>query len=135
MRNSTFPCPVKMEYGWNITILDLKMMVQSGLEKIFLKFLHAGDYFLLLHKSDQNHKFSNKNDMVSAWRNFKNIFSRPLFTIIFRPKMIKFHPYSILTGEGKVDYLIYCMLSDQTSIFQCILRAYLGIYDQSFLLA
>ena len=26
------------------------------------------------------------------------IFSRPLFTIIFRPKILKFHPYSILTG-------------------------------------
>ena len=24
--------------------------------------------------------------MVSAWRNFKDIFSRPLFTIIFRPE-------------------------------------------------
>ena len=24
--------------------------------------------------------------------------------------MIKFHPYSILTGEGKVDFLIYGML-------------------------
>jgi hypothetical protein len=41
---------------------------------------------------------------------FKNIFSRPLFTIIFRPKMIKFHPYSILTRKGKVYFLIYCML-------------------------
>ena len=48
--------------------------------------------------------------MVSAWRNFKNIFSRPLLTIIFRPKMIKFYPYSILTGEGRVDFFIYCML-------------------------
>ena len=36
------------------------MMVKSGLEKIFLKFLHAGDYFPLLHKSAQNHKFGNK---------------------------------------------------------------------------
>jgi hypothetical protein len=41
---------------------------------------------------------------------FQKYFSRLLFTIIFRPKMIKFHPYSILTGEGKVDFLIYCML-------------------------
>ena len=49
--------------------------------------------------------------MSSAWRNFKNIFSRPLFTIIFRPIMIKFHSYSILTVEGKDDFLIYCMLS------------------------
>ena len=38
------------------------MMAKSGLEKIFLKFLHAGDYFPLLHKSAQNHKFSNKNN-------------------------------------------------------------------------
>ena len=26
--------------------------------------------------------------MASAWRNFKNIFSRPLFTIIVRPKIV-----------------------------------------------
>ena len=32
-------------------------MVKRGLEKIFLKFLHAGDYFSLLHNSVQNHKF------------------------------------------------------------------------------
>ena len=47
-------------------------MVKSGLEKIFLKFLHEGDYFPLLHKSAQNHKFSNKN--LPAWRDFKIIF-------------------------------------------------------------
>ena len=61
---------------------------KSGLEKIFLKFLHAGDYFSLLHKSVQNHKFSNKNNHLTAWRDFKIIFSRPLFTIVFRPKNI-----------------------------------------------
>ena len=38
---------------------------------------------------DQKYKLSNKNDMVSAWRNYKNIFSRPLFTIIFGPEMLK----------------------------------------------
>ena len=59
--------------------------------------------------------------MVCAWRNFKFIFPKPLFTIIFRPKMIKFHPYSILTGEGKVDFLIYCMLID------CIATRYTDI--------
>ena len=42
------------------TIFGLKKMEKSGLEKIFLKFLHAGDYFPLLHKSAQNHKFSDK---------------------------------------------------------------------------
>ena len=51
---------LKMESVSKNTIFGLKMMVKSGLEKIFLKFLHAGDYFSLLHKSVQNHKFSNK---------------------------------------------------------------------------
>ena len=51
---------LKMESVYKNTIFGLKMTVKSGLEKIFLKFLHAGDYFPLLHKSAQNHKFSNK---------------------------------------------------------------------------
>ena len=59
---------------------------------------------------DQKYKFSNKNNMVSAWRNFKNIFSRPLFTIIFRPEMLKLHPYSILTGDTIVGFVIFCVL-------------------------
>ena len=49
--------------------------------------------------------------MESAWRNFKNIFPRPLFIIIFRPEMLKFHPYSILTGDTKVEFVIYCVLN------------------------
>ena len=48
--------------------------------------------------------------MVSAWRNFKNIFPRPLFIIIFRPEMLKFRPYSILTGDTRVEFVIYCLL-------------------------
>ena len=59
----------------------------------------------------QKYKFSNKNDMVSAWRNFKNIFSRPLFTVIFRPEMLKFHPYSILIGDTMVEFVIFCVLT------------------------
>ena len=78
------------------TIFGLKMIVKSGLEKIFLKFLHWGDYFSLLHKSVQNHKFSNKNNHLPAWRDFKINFSRPLFTIIFRPKMVFLVTDSIL---------------------------------------
>ena len=57
---------LKMESVSKVTIFGLKMMVKSGLEKIFLKFLHAGDYFSLLHKSVQNHKFSNKNNHLPA---------------------------------------------------------------------
>ena len=74
---------LKMESVSKNTIFGLKMMVKSGLEKIFLKFLHAGDYFSLLHKSATNHKFSNKNNYLP---DFKINFSRSLFTIILGQK-------------------------------------------------
>ena len=81
---------LKMDSQPKNTIFGLKMMVKSGLEKIFFKFLHA-----------QNHKFSNKNNQVPAWRDFKIIFSRPLLTIMFRSKIcifgLRFH------FEGKHD--------------------------------
>ena len=112
MTNSTQVSPVKMEYGWNFSISGLKMMMKSGLGKIFLKFLYALTMLFLLLNLYFWSKFSNKNDMVSAWRNFKNIFLRPLFIIIFRPEMLKFHPYSILTGDTRVEFVIYCVLSD-----------------------
>ena len=54
--------------------------------------------------------------MVSAWRNFKNIFSRPLFTIIFRPEMLKLLPYSILTGDSMVAFVIFCVLRISSSL-------------------
>ena len=58
--------------------------------------------------------------MVIAWRNFINIFSRPLFTIIFRPEILKFHQYSILTGDTMVEFVIYCMLLICTYHQYCI---------------
>jgi hypothetical protein len=36
---------LKIEYVYKINIFGLKMMAKSGLEKIFLKFLHAEDIF------------------------------------------------------------------------------------------
>ena len=87
------------------------MMMKSGLGKIFLKFLHVLTMSFLLLNFDKKYKFSNKNNMVSAWRNFKNIFPTPLFIIIFRPEMLKFHPYFILTGDTRVEFVIYCVLS------------------------
>ena len=57
--------------------------------------------------------------MVSAWRNSQNIFSRPLFTISFRPEMLKFHPYSILTGDLKVGFVIFCVLSQDHLFYFC----------------
>ena len=44
-----------MEYGQNFTIFALKMMVKSGLEKVFLKLLHAEAiffYFILLYRKE-----------------------------------------------------------------------------------
>ena len=60
-------------------------------------------YLIERRSFGQKYKFSNKNDMVSAWRNFKIIFSRPLFTIIFRPEMLKFHPYS----NGRICHILH----------------------------
>jgi len=48
-------------------------MVKSGLEKIFLKFLHAQTIFLI-HKNAQIGKFSNKNDLLCAWWDFNKFF-------------------------------------------------------------
>ena len=74
MRNPDMVYLLKMEYVPKINIFGLNMMVKSGLEKIFLKFLHAGDYFPLLHKSAQNKRFSNKNNYLPSWRDFKIFF-------------------------------------------------------------
>ena len=44
-------------------------------------------------------------------KEFQIIFSRPLFIIIFRPKILFFVTYSILTGETKVEFVIYWVLN------------------------
>ena len=67
---------LKMESVTKNTIFGLKMMVKCGLEKIFLKFLHAFSYFIKVPKITN--------------------FFRPLFTIIFRPKMVFLVTDSIL---------------------------------------
>ena len=38
---------------------------------------------------------------LCAWWDFKNIFARPLFFLLFRPKMVEFHPYSIFYKSAK----------------------------------
>ena len=43
--DSYFVHVLKMEYVSKINVFGLKMMVKSGLEKIFLKFLHAQSLF------------------------------------------------------------------------------------------
>ena len=66
--------------------------------------------------------------MACAWRNFKIIFSRPLFIIIFRPKILFFVTYSILTGQTKVEFFIYWVLNGFL-----LLISLLPLYFRTFL--
>ena len=66
-----------MEYVSRISIFGLKMMMKSGLEKIFLEippcakpFSDLLIYFIKVRIFALNYKFSNKNDLVCAWRDF-----------------------------------------------------------------
>ena len=61
---------LKMESVSKNIIFCLKMTVKSGLEKNILKFLHAQNYFFT-YKKLQNCKFSNKKDLLFAWRDLK----------------------------------------------------------------
>ena len=47
----------------------------------------------------------------------KFFFSRPLFTIIFRPEVLQVHPYSILTGghNGRICHILCVNLFKSTS--------------------
>ena len=78
--------------------------------------------------------------MVSAWRNFKNIFSRPLFTIIFRPEMLKFRPYSILTRETMhtlvlwLEFHPYSILAREIMVGFVIQFAINGIFSGNHIL-
>ena len=79
MRKSTIIYPVKMECGW---FLWLKASVYVHIpQKILFEippcakpFSDPVIYFIKESILDQNEKFSNKNDIVSACRDFKNIF-------------------------------------------------------------
>ena len=41
---------------------------------------------------------------------------RIFLAIIFRPEMLKFHPYSILTGEAMVAFVLYCVLNESAKV-------------------
>ena len=77
MTNPDISSPVKMEYEWIFSVYGQKMMVKSGLEKIFLKSLHPKK--ILWH----------------------------IYIMINETLSHKFHPYSILTGEVTVKWLKY----------------------------
>ena len=78
LTDSSIVFTLKMESVSKIKIFGLKMMVKSGLEKIFLKFLHAEAIFFYVIRFAQNPKYSNKNNQLPAWRDFKINFSRPI---------------------------------------------------------
>ena len=136
MTNSTLVCPVKIEYVTNNNIFGLKMMMKSGLEKniwnssMLKPFSIKWIYLIEKRSFYQKYKFSNKNDMVCTWRNFKNIFSRPLFTIIFRPKIFFFVTYSILTGQTKVEFVIYWVLIESRKVNRDLL--YRSVFTSRF---
>ena len=70
-----------MEYGPENNIFVLKVMMKSGLEMIILKippcakpFLENLFYFIARGIFASNCKFSNKNDLLCAWRDFNKTF-------------------------------------------------------------
>ena len=73
-----------MEYGWNFTIFCLKMMVTSGPEKIFLKFLHKRRNF-----------FSNKNDLLSAKTSFCN-YQETASMMVLKDKLLACNKYKAM---------------------------------------
>ena len=68
-----------------MTILRLKMMVKTGLEKIFLKFLHAETiffWFILIYRKEENDKFSNKINHLPPWMKIRFFFFTYVFDLI-----------------------------------------------------
>ena len=63
--------------------------------------------FALLIKTPLFYEVNSFNRKWLAHERIKLIFSRPLFIIIFRPKLSFFVTYSILTGQTKVEFDIY----------------------------
>ena len=77
MTNPNIVYLVKMEYGWNFSIPGLKMMVKSGLQKLFWNFSMRKPFsiiwiYLIERRSFDQFWFSNKNYMVCEWKNFQN---------------------------------------------------------------
>ena len=50
---------------------------------------------------------------------FQKYFSQTTFHHHFRQEMLKFHPYSILTGETMVGFVIHCVLKYKCSKGKC----------------
>ena len=70
-------------------------------------------------KNKTEKSFSSLGCTINDKKRFMTIW--PLFTIIFRPEMLKFHQYSILAGETMVGFVIYCAFNDIFSVNLIIL--------------
>ena len=85
---STFVFTLKLESVTRNTYFGLKRIVKSCVNsKQKLKFLHVWNCFHLLHKWEEFCPAKN-HYILPAWRDFKNIFSRALFIVLFRPRMV-----------------------------------------------
>ena len=73
-----------MEYVCKIDSFGLQMMLKSDLEKLFLNCLHTQNLFHLIYGRifALNYKFSNKNDLVCAWRDYKKILVVYIFMML-----------------------------------------------------
>ena len=117
MRNSTILCPVNIEYGREINIFVLKMMMKSGIEKIILKFLHAHSLFwkIFLASKKGGLLYQIANSVIKMTLFADGGISIKLFMvqlhIINECLSYKFHPYSILTGQVTIEWLMYQVLS------------------------
>ena len=94
--------------GLEMTIFGLKMMVKSGLENIILKFLHAQSLFWIIFFASKKGRFLHQiaNSVIKMTFAHGQILIK-LFVvylhIINECLGYKFHPYSILTGQTKVE--------------------------------
>ena len=95
---------LKMEYVPKINIFGLKMMVKIEIPPYAKPFLENHLYFIQRWIFTQYCKFSNKNDLFCAWREFHStscvLSSRLLSTychILKNQLEHRNHPYSILS--------------------------------------
>ena len=79
LTNSYIIFILKMESVCKITILVIKMMVNSGLQK-YLWNSSMQKPFYLLTRFEENHKFRNKNNCLPTWRKIRNSFFLPYCT-------------------------------------------------------
>ena len=92
---------------WQLELQNCKLPRGYGLKLVFSLVITE---FVLLTQTPPFYEVNSLIENGERIEEFQKYFSRPLFTIIFRPEMLKFHPYSILTGDTMVGFVIFCVL-------------------------